>query len=152
MTFLALTIGILVFTSILLVSESSYQAFASHNPNLFVSAENLIFDNYFSGSMSIEKETQNNLAQEDTTKVSVIPSYGVDTKFILECSTWYESYELTSKPEFIMVWGKGAITCYDMLDLWTGKLFLWHNENLITDEELETAIAYLVQKGHIVFG
>jgi len=80
------------------------------------------------------------------------PEYvGVDTEFILECSTWYESYELTSKPEFIMVWGKGAITCYDMLDLWIGKLFLWHNENLITDEELETAIAYLVQKGHIVF-
>jgi len=38
-----------------------------------------------------------------------------------------------------------------MLDSWAGKLFLWHNENLITDEELETAIAYLVQKGHIVF-
>ena len=110
-----------------------------------------IISGTFSASISIEKETQNNLAQEDTTKVSVIPSYGVDTEFILECSTWYESYELTSKPEFIMVWGKGAITCYDMLDLWTGKLFLWHNENLITDEELETAIAYLVQKGHIVF-
>ena len=110
-----------------------------------------IISGTFSASISIEKETQNNLAQEDTTKVSVIPSYGVDTEFILECSTWYESYELTSKPEFIMVWGKGAITCDDMLDLWTGKLFLWHNENLITDEELETAIAYLVQKGHIVF-
>ncbi len=135
----------------MIVSESSYQAFASHNPNLFVSADNSIFDNYFSGSISIEKETQNNLAQENTTKVSVIPSYGVDTEFILECSTWYESHELTSKSEFIVVWGKGAITCYDMLDSWAGKLFLWHNENLITDEELETAIAYLVQKGHIVF-
>lgn len=54
MTFLPLTIGILVFSSILLVSESSYQAFASHNPNLFVSAENSIFDNYFSGSMVVE--------------------------------------------------------------------------------------------------
>ena len=126
----------------MIVSESSYQAFASHNPNLFVSAEN---------SIMVVEVVVNDPNLLDTTKVSVIPSYGVDTEFILECSTWYESYELTSKPEFIMVWGKGAITCYDMLDLWTGKLFLWHNENLITDEELETAIAYLVQKGHIVF-
>ena len=126
----------------MIVSESSYQAFASHNPNLFVSAEN---------SIMVVEVVVNDPNLLDTTKVSVIPSYGVDTEFILECSTWYESYELTSKSEFIVVWGKGAITCYDMLDLWAGKLFLWHNENLITDEELETAIAYLVQKGHIVF-
>jgi len=102
-----------------------------------------IISGTFSASISIEKETQNNLAQENTTKVSVIPSYGVDTEFILECSTWYESYELTSKPEFIMVWGKGAITCYDMLDSWTGKLFLWHNDGLILDHDLIQAISYL---------
>jgi len=69
--------------------------------------------------------------------------HGIDTEFILECSTWYESYELTSKSEFIMVWGKGAIDCYDMLDSWTGKLFLWHNDDLITDEELQIAITYI---------
>ncbi len=126
----------------MIVSESSYQAFASHNPNLFVSAEN---------SIMVVEVVVNDPNLLDTTKVSVIPSYGVDTEFILECSTWYESYELTSKSEFIVVWGKGAITCYDMLDSWAGKLFLWQNVNLITDEELETAIAYLVQKGHIVF-
>ena len=126
----------------MIVSESSYQAFASHNPNLFVSAEN---------SIMVVEVVVNDPNLLDTTKVNVIPSYGVDTEFILECSTWYESYELTSKSEFIVVWGKGAITCYNMLDSWAGKLFLWHNENLITDEELETAIAYLVQKGHIVF-
>jgi len=74
---------------------------------------------------------------------SLSPVHGIDTEFILECSTWYESYELTSKSEFIMVWGKGAVDCYDMLDSWTGKLFLWHNEDLITDEELQIAITYI---------
>jgi len=83
--------------------------------------------------------------------VSLSPVHGIDTEFILECSTWYESYELTSKSEFIMVWGKGAVDCYDMLDGWTGKLFLWHNEDLITDEELETAITYLIKKDVITF-
>ena len=82
---------------------------------------------------------------------SLSPVHGIDTEFILECSTWYESYELTSKSEFIMVWGKGAVDCYDMLDTWTGKLFLWHNEDLITNEELETAITYLIKKGFITF-
>ncbi len=81
----------------------------------------------------------------------VVPTYGIDVEFILECSTWYESYELTSKSEFIVVWGKGATDCYDMLDTWSGKLFLWHNEDLITDKELERAITYLIQKGIIVF-
>ena len=81
----------------------------------------------------------------------VVPTYGIDVEFILECSTWYESYELTSKSEFIVVWGKGATDCYDMLDTWAGKLFLWHNEDLITDKELETAIIYLIQKDIIVF-
>ncbi len=71
--------------------------------------------------------------------------HGIDTEFILECSTWYESYELTSKSEFIMVWGKGAVDCYDMLDSWTGNLFLWHNEDLITDEELQIAITYILK-------
>jgi len=76
---------------------------------------------------------------------SLSPAHGIDTEFILECSTWYESYELTSKSEFIMVWGKGAVDCYDMLDAWTGKLFLWHNEDLITDEELQIAITYILK-------
>ncbi len=44
-----------------------------------------------------------------------------------------------------MVWGKGAVDCYDMLDAWTGKLFLWHNEDLITDEELQIAITYILK-------
>ena len=83
--------------------------------------------------------------------VSLSSVHGIDAEFILECSTWYESYELTSKSEFIMVWGKGAVDCYDMLDTWTGKLFLWHNEDLITNEELKTAISYLIQKGVITF-
>jgi len=83
--------------------------------------------------------------------ISMSPVYGIDVEFILECSTWYESYELTSKSEFIVVWGKGAIDCYDMLDTWAGKLFLWHNEDLVTDEELETAITYLIKKGFITF-
>jgi len=82
---------------------------------------------------------------------SLSPVHGIDTEFILECATWYESYELTSKSEFIMVWGKGAVDCYDMLDTWTGKLFLWHNEDLITDEELEIAITYLLKKDFIAF-
>ena len=99
----------------MIVSESSYQAFASHNPNLFVSAEN---------SIMVVEVVVNDSNLLDTTKVSVISSYGVDTEFILECSTWYESYELTSKSEFIVVWGKGATDCYDMLDTWSGKLFL----------------------------
>jgi len=38
-----------------------------------------------------------------------------------------------------------------MLDTWAGKLFLWHNEDLVTDEELETAITYLIKKGFITF-
>ncbi len=54
MTYLPLTMTILVFSLIMMTSESSYQAYASHNPNLFVSAENLFFDNYFSGSMVVE--------------------------------------------------------------------------------------------------
>jgi len=83
--------------------------------------------------------------------VSLSSVHGIDAEFILECSTWYESYELTSKSEFIMVWGKGAVDCYDMLYTWTGKLFLWHNEDLITNEELKTAISYLIQKGVITF-
>jgi len=69
----------------------------------------------------------------------------------MECSTWYESYQLTSKSEFILVWGKGAVQCYDMLDIWDGKLFLWHNEDLISNNELENAISYLIQKGVITF-
>jgi len=36
---------------------------------------------------------------------SLSPVHGIDTEFILECSTWYESYELTSKSEFIAVLG-----------------------------------------------
>ena len=83
--------------------------------------------------------------------ISMPPVHGIDVEFILECSTWYESYELTSKSEFITVWGKGAVDCYDMLDTWAGKLFLWHNEDLVTDEELETAITYLIKKGFITF-
>ena len=54
MTYLPLTMTILVFSLIMVASESSYQAYASHNPNLFVSAENSFFDNYFSGSMVVE--------------------------------------------------------------------------------------------------
>ncbi len=52
--YLPLTMTILVFSLIMMTSESSYQAYASHNPNLFVSAENSFFDNYFSGSMVVE--------------------------------------------------------------------------------------------------
>ncbi len=86
------------------------------------------------------------------TSISAIPTVdGIDVEFILECSTWYESYELTSKSEFIMVWGKGAVDCYNMLNTWAGKLFLLHNEDLVTDEELETAITYLIKKGFITF-
>jgi len=83
--------------------------------------------------------------------VEIDPVYGIDTEFIMECSTWYESYQLTSKSEFILVWGKGAVQCYDMLDTWDGKLFLWNNEGLISNNELENAISYLIQKGVITF-
>jgi len=37
--------------------------------------------------------------------ISMLPVHGIDVEFILECSTWYESYELTSKSEFITVSG-----------------------------------------------
>ncbi len=53
-TFLSLTALVLVFSLIVIVSDSSYQAHASHNPNLFVSAENLIFGNYFAGAIVVE--------------------------------------------------------------------------------------------------
>jgi len=53
-TFSSLTALVLVFSLIVIVSESSYQAHASHNPNLFVSAENLIFGNYFAGAIVVE--------------------------------------------------------------------------------------------------
>ena len=36
------------------MSVSSYQAYALHNPNLYVSAENSSFNDYFSGSMIVE--------------------------------------------------------------------------------------------------
>lgn len=81
--------------------------------------------------------------------VFIIPIHAFDLDFTLECSTWYESYEITSKSEFIMVWGKGSIECYKMLDSWAGKLFLWHNEGLISDLELKLAINYLVQNNSI---
>lgn len=54
MTYLPLTMTLLVFSLIMVASESSYQAYASHNPNLFTSAENSFFDNHFSGSMVVE--------------------------------------------------------------------------------------------------
>ena len=54
LTFLSLAALVLVFSLIVIVSESSYQAHASHNPNLFVSAENLIFGNYFAGAIVVE--------------------------------------------------------------------------------------------------
>ena len=54
MTFLSPVALVLVFSLIVIVSESSYQAHASHNPNLFVSAENLIFGNYFAGAIVVE--------------------------------------------------------------------------------------------------
>jgi len=44
----------LIFSLIVIVSDSSYQAHASHNPNLLVSAENLIFGNYFAGAIVVE--------------------------------------------------------------------------------------------------
>ena len=75
--------------------------------------------------------------------IFILPAYAFDSEFILECSTWYESYLLTSKSEFILVWEKGAIDCFDMLDSWTGKLFLWHNDGLILDHDLIQAISYL---------
>ena len=77
--------------------------------------------------------------------IIIVPGYAFDSEFVLECSTWYESYEITTKSEFIMVWGYGANDCYAMLDSWAGKLFLWHNEELISDGELKQAIIYLVK-------
>jgi len=70
-----------------------------------------------------------------------------DSFFILECSTWYESYELTTKSQFIMVWGYGAANCYSMIDSWTSELFLWHNQEDITDQELIQSITYLMRIG-----
>jgi hypothetical protein len=75
--------------------------------------------------------------------VFVFPAYAFDSEFILECSTWHESYLLLSKSDFILVWGKGATDCYNMLDSWTGKLFLWHNDDLISDWDLIQAISYV---------
>ena len=60
--------------------------------------------------------------------VFILPTYAFDSEFILECSTWHESY-LLSKSDFILVWGRGVTDCYDMLDSWTEKLFLWHNDD-----------------------
>jgi len=42
-----------------------------------------------------------------------------------------------------MVWGKGATDCYEMLDSWAEKLFLWHNDDLISDWDLIQAISYV---------
>ena len=78
-----------------------------------------------------------------TLSIFILPAYSLDLDFILECSTWYESYLLTSKSDFIMVWGKGATDCYDMLDSWAEKLFLWHNDDLISDWDLIQAISYV---------
>ncbi len=72
-----------------------------------------------------------------------------DSEFILECSTWYESYEITSKSEFIMVWGHGAIECYNMLDSLANILFLWHNQEIIIDQDLINAVTYLMRIGAI---
>lgn len=52
--YLSVTNGVLIFSSILIMSVSSYQAYASHYPILYVSAENPTFDNHFSGSMVVE--------------------------------------------------------------------------------------------------
>jgi len=82
---------------------------------------------------------------ETITLETITPIYSFDSDFVLECSTWYESYELTTKSQFIMVWGSGAAECYNMLDSWTGNLFLWHNQEDITDQELIQAFAYLSQ-------
>ena len=81
--------------------------------------------------------------------VIIVPGYAFDSEFVIECSTWYESYEITTKSEFIMVWGYGAMDCYKMLDSWAGKLFLWHNEKLISDGELTQAVSYLIEKNVI---
>ncbi len=78
-----------------------------------------------------------------TLSIFILPAYSLDLEFILECSTWYESYLLTSKSDFILVWGKGAIDCYDMLDSWAERLFLWHNDDLISDWDLIQAISYV---------
>ncbi len=78
-----------------------------------------------------------------TLSIFILPAYSLDLDFILECSTWFESYLLTSKSDFIMVWGKGATDCYDMLDSWAERLFLWHNEDLISDWDLIQAISYV---------
>ena len=78
--------------------------------------------------------------------VTFLPVSGNDSDFVLECSTWLESFEITSKNEFILVWGKGAVECYAMLDSWYGELFVWHNENKISDETLLQAVLYLQEK------
>ena len=45
----------LILVPIIIVAISSYQpSYSSHNQNLVVSAENPVFDNYFSGSMVVE--------------------------------------------------------------------------------------------------
>ena len=81
---------------------------------------------------------------------SIPPIYAFDSEFVLECSTWYESYEITSKSEFLMVWGYGAAECYNMIDSVARNLFLWHNQELITDQELVNAVTYLARIGVII--
>jgi hypothetical protein len=50
---ICLNVSILIL-GILYFSDFSQQAHASHNPNLFTSAENFQFDNFFAGPMVIE--------------------------------------------------------------------------------------------------
>ena len=92
----------------------------------------------------VKKQTQTTF---NIQSVSTTPIYAFDSDFVLECSTWYESYEITTKSEFIMVWGYGAADCYRMLDSWTSELFLWHNQEDITNQELIQAITYLMRIG-----